>query len=261
MKKQNIYLIGVAFLGAAYYPLEQRLSPEVFIVGSISYLLILSFASYKLGTDKEQNGEEVIDPAIRLNKINGIKAIVESALRKNSDINDILKKWPFQNGPFLEGEEDLIHILSHYATDSDIRAKDKEYENSQKQEVLRIYNDFQVANKKQELSRNELPELSDLQREFSRKIESWLKYRGVTGVGKSYYLGDERAAIKFTFGGLRVFVYDDGGAEILSVRRIDRIFRLIPVRIDWRFKTGQYTTDKLQKEFFEHLAQALVLDA
>lgn len=81
-------------------------------------------------------------------------------------------------------------------------------------------------------------------------------------VNKILQPGRDSGVIKIAFKRLAIFVYDDGGAEILSSDRIDRIFIFIPVRIDWRFEIGQYSPQKrLESEFFKWLDEAIELDA
>ncbi len=55
--------------------------------------------------------------------------------------------WPLPKGPFLPNEEELRHVLDHYVADQDIRSKEVEYEEYQREEVLEAYRIFLDSNK------------------------------------------------------------------------------------------------------------------
>lgn len=103
---------------------------------------------------------------------------------------------------------------------------------------------------------------TEVQIVFSEKVKTYLEHRGILSFDIVFQPGQDSGAVKITFNRLVIFIYEDGGAEISSLDRIDRTFKFIPIRIDWRFEVEQYfPQDKLEREFFVGLDEAIGLMA
>lgn len=94
----------------------------------------------------KNNKSSLLQPKLKMNadikkkKVEKIEKIVNEVFKNSSDLLHLMDTWPLPN------EEALRHILDHYIADQDIRSKENEYEEFQKQEVLKVYKEFLDSN-------------------------------------------------------------------------------------------------------------------
>ena len=54
----------------------------------------------------------------------------------------LVDKWPNKGDELEPSEEDLLHELDHYISDTDIHEKEPEYKEMQLKKIQSAYNDF-----------------------------------------------------------------------------------------------------------------------
>jgi hypothetical protein len=87
-----------------------------------------------------------MDEVFRNTKLGQIGRIASEILAGHPDPISLMKTWPFPKGPFLSEEENLRHVLDHFAADEDIRAKSDEYARRQIEEVRHQLDKFMKSN-------------------------------------------------------------------------------------------------------------------
>ena len=73
---------------------------------------------------------------IKSRAIQSAAEILVAVAEDREDPDEALRRWRF---PIDVGDADVAHgwhLLDHYATDSDIRAKEEDYENARKEELI-----------------------------------------------------------------------------------------------------------------------------